>query len=614
MAVEVASTSDAQVAALEQTRSRRSRSSAIARWGGPLVALGAFLLAISFIEDSYLARIAALMSFWVVVSMAWNLIGGYAGQVFLGNAAFVGLGAYASVILLKDHNVTPWLGFLAAAVVCTIAALLTGIPTLRLTGIYFSLATLAYPLVLQPIATWAGYHEVLIPARSDELYALQFRDLRWYAVILAVVALGLWYATGAIERSRWFVQLQALRHDEAAARSTGVSAFRLKLAMFVLSAVFSGIAGVVYAQMLFVVSPETVFGFGIIIQTLVICFLGGVGRRSGPILGTLLLVPLVQYLDEEFSDVAGASNLAYGLILMFVIILIPNGLIGSGIVQRFAGRRELVEPPSDDEVGSVAGKADATSLRLSTPAEASAPILEAVDVSKRYGEVAAVQGVSLAIRAGEFVGVVGPNGAGKTTLFDLITGFQTPTSGTIQLRGSDVTSWGPDKRARAGIRRTFQIARPLGELTVFENAVLGAQHQVEGGEDKRELALNALATAGLIDRADTLTSALVPSQLRLLELARALAGRPALLFLDEPFAGLDIRERDGFVEVLKGCCRAGLTIVLVDHDIRTVAASVERLFVLDNGSEIACGDPQAVIRDPAVVDAYLGARWHGAEG
>jgi ABC-type branched-subunit amino acid transport system ATPase component/ABC-type branched-subunit amino acid transport system permease subunit len=591
----------------------QSRLRTYARWVGPVVGFAVFLVVLSFVEDSYLQRVLALLAFWTAISMAWNLIGGYAGQIFLGNAAFVGLGAYTATILLVEYNVTPWLGFIAAAIVCAGAALLAGLPTLRLTGVYFSLATLSFPLILLPVFTWLGYRELLIPARRDALYALQFRDIRWYAVILAVLVLGTWLLTTAIERSHWSVQLQALRQDEDAARSLGVNAFGLKLRMFLISGVLTGFAGVVYAQMLFVVTPESVFGLGLIIGTLVICFLGGAGRLGGPIVGALIIIPIVQWLETNLGHFAGAANFAYGLVLVVVIILLPTGLVGSRVVARLTGRR-VVPPPSAVEIEQ-SSAVGVDRLLDHEPVEdggSAVPMLECQGLRKRYGEVIAVGGVDLTVQPGEFIGVVGPNGAGKTTLFDLITGYQEPTEGSVHLRGEDITDWRTDRRARAGIRRTFQIARPLPDLTVFENVLVGAMHQVEGDGESRTAALRALSVVGLIDQADDLARDLGPSQLRLLELARALAGRPTIVLLDEPFAGLDPRERQDFVQVLQACSGLGLTIVLVDHDIKTVAATVQQMVVLNNGVEIARGDPQAVVRDQRVIDAYLGVRWQGA--
>lgn len=577
---------------------------------GPVIGFVIFLVVLLFVEDDYQARVMALIALWAAVGMAWNLIGGYAGQILLGNAAFVGLGAYTSVLLLNEYNITPWLGLVAAAAVCAVAAVLLGIPTLRLTGVYFSLATLAYPLVLQPVATWLGYREVLIPARSDALYAMQFRDPRIYAAMLAVLVLLIWYVTTWIERSQWFVQLQALRHDEAAARSVGINTLGLKLSMFVLSAILFGLAGVVYAQLLFVLTPTTVFGLPIVLLTLVICFLGGAGHRLGPIVGALILIPLIQYIETTFSEVAGAANLTYGLILLVVIMIIPVGLVGSRFVRQLTGRRSLVEAPLENEVSDVSGVGEVAELLGSRRGKGDPDyVIEGADLTKRYGEVVAVDDVSFNLLEGESLGLVGPNGAGKTTLFDLVTGFQEPTSGRVLFQGTDITSWRPERRARQGIRRTFQVPRILVELTVFENVFLGALHQNEEEMHSRRSALQSLEVVGLLDQANALARELRPPQLRLLELARSLAGHPTVLLLDEPFAGLDQDERRGFVDVLRRCFETGQTIVLVDHDIRTVASFVQRLFVLDNGREIANGPPPDVIRDGRVVDAYLGTRW-----
>jgi ABC-type branched-subunit amino acid transport system ATPase component/ABC-type branched-subunit amino acid transport system permease subunit len=586
----------------------------------PVIACSIFLAIVSQITDYYLSRLAALIAFWAAVGMTWNLIGGYAGQLSLGHAAFIGLGGYVALVLQQQFGILPWVGMLASTAAAGVAALIIGAPTLRLSGIYFSLATLAYPLILQILFTYWGYQEALIPAHPESPFLfMQWRDNRWYAAIFGTILMLCWLATVFLERSHWRYLLTAVREDEAAASAVGINTWLVKLWAFVVSGSIAGMLGVVYAQMLFVVTPETMFGIGVSVQALVVNLVGGVGYAVGPLLGTLITVPISQALDAQFGSISGAAQLVYGLVLIVVVLTIPRGLIdelrrldpaGHPVIAKLqawlVGSATGVPPPAAATI------AHGGSAR---PAKGEV-LLKAHGLSKTYGGVIALRDFNLEIRQHEFIGIVGPNGAGKTTLFDLLTGFQRPTSGRLYLRGENITRAAPFRLARAGIRRTFQIPRPFGRLSVYENAMLGgligATENV--GDSLQESIWRPLSAVGLAHLADRSAESLGPSQIRLLEVARALVSRPILLLLDEPLAGLDPSEVHELIEILRRQQAQGLTIVLVDHAIGTVAKIVERLVVIDNGILIADGAPAEVTRLPRVVEAYLGSRWDHARG
>jgi branched-chain amino acid transport system ATP-binding protein len=240
------------------------------------------------------------------------------------------------------------------------------------------------------------------------------------------------------------------------------------------------------------------------------------------------------------------------------------------------------------------------------------PLLEVRDLTKRFGGLAAVSGLSFEARAGEVLGIIGPNGAGKTTLFHAITGFQRPTAGEIRFQGRPVTGLRPHAICRLGIARTFQIVQPFPGLSVLANAMIGAFTRVREPEAARTAGLAALAFVGLEAKAEHEARTLTLSERKRLEVGRALATRPRILLLDEVMAGLTAPEVALMVDLCRRLRGEGVTILVIEHVLRAVMALSDRLLVLDHGEKIAEGAPEAVARDPRVIQAYLGQSASGA--
>ncbi|MDO8477384.1 MAG: branched-chain amino acid ABC transporter ATP-binding protein/permease [Candidatus Rokubacteria bacterium] len=561
-------------------------------------------------SNPYYVNVMVVTGLNVVLVTGLNLILGWGGQISLGHAAFFGIGAYTSGILCLHYGLAPWAAMAVGVVLTMVVALVIGLPALRLRGYYFAMATLGVGIIVQILLEeWkditggasglAGIPPLSLggwTAGSDLHFFYVVWGL-WALCQLAAIGLS-WSVTGR--------SLRALRDDEVAAEVAGVDTFRQKLGVFVLGAAWASLSGSIYAHYMSFLDPPTFGAFpGVKLATMAV--VGGMGSLWGPMVGGAALTVLPEYLRayKEYDVIL------FGVVLGVVVMFLPDGLAGAlGTLARRGSRTVAPAVP-----------APAGSVRAGTWSTGGGSLLEVSEVSKAFGGVRALAKVSFVVRPGTVTGVIGPNGAGKTTLFNVLNGLVPPDGGRITLDGAPLVGLPPHQITRRGIGRTFQSVRLFPQLPVLDNVAVALQLPWLSGLARgavsavvplgQEAAMEArgrecLAMVGLAGLEGRRTADLSLDQQRRLELARALAPRPRVVLMDEPGAGLNDTELAAFGRLIRTIRAAGVSVVLIEHRMEFVMGICDTVVVLDHGTKIAEGSPEAVRGDPQVIVAYLG--------
>jgi len=562
----------------------------------------AYALAAALVRNSYYQLMLTLVLVWACFGLAWNVLSGYTGLVSFGHAAFFGLGAYTTAIGQAHFGWTPYVLIPIAAVLGGISGLAIGLPTFRLRGHYFALAMLAYPLALLYVFEWLGYQEVSLPMmRDNPLAYMQFSDNRAYTFIALGMLLGAMLLTRWVERNRFGMALLSIKQNEAAAEAAGINTYAWKLKAITLSGAIAAAVGAFYAVVLLVVTPVSVFGMLVSAQALVVAMFGGVGTVWGAVIGSAILIPVAEILHSELgSKLPGIQGVIYGAAVVTIILVAPEGLYWKVRDKLTRGR------PADTPVLSPGHVPVKIPERRAVSDQV---ILEVRGLSKNFGGLKAVDDVSFKVRQGMILGIIGPNGAGKTTAFNLLNGFIAPSAGDVLLDGRSILGLQPHQVCELGVGRTFQIMRPFMRMSVADNVVVGAYVRAATDTEARRLAGEAIERVGLSAVAQRVASELTSKELRLMELARALAGQPRLLLLDETLAGLGQGEAEEVLAVLRGLAAEDKTIVIIEHTMHLMVRLVDRFLVLDHGRVLAEGGPDEIIKNASVVEAYLGKKW-----
>ena len=592
---------------------RANRTARLSRRQLGLLALAAAvpLIVVLPLPDFWIAQLNYI-GLYSLTCLGLVLLTGIGGLTSFGQAAFVGIGAYTTAWLTLNTGISPWLTLFIGLGITAASALVLALITLRMSGHYLPLATIAWGLSLYYLMgniDALGKYDGLLGLNSLNFFGVDLGQGRGFFVLTWAIVLALAAALLNLLDSRAGRAIRSLASGAHMAEAMGISTFRYKVIIFLIAALFASVSGWLFAHFQRTVNPSA-FGLKMGIEYLFMTVVGGVGHVWGALTGAALTKLLDDQLQVLLPRLIGTSGsyevIVFGIALVMMLKYQPDGLWD------FVARR-LPHPQREVDW------AGAPALPESAKPAAGELLLEVRAVRKEFGGLVAVNDVSFEIRAGEIVGLIGPNGAGKSTTFNLVTGALPLTSGAVAFRGQTISGRQSRAIARCGIARTFQHVKMIPNMTVLENVALGAHTRGNKGvlsamtrtdrAEERSLfneAQRQLERIGMGPWLHELAGNLPMGPQRLLEIARALCSDPALLLLDEPAAGLRHKEKLALVEVLRQLQREGMTILLVEHDMDLVMDVCERLVVMEFGTLLMQGTPREVQQSPEVRAAYLG--------
>jgi ABC-type branched-subunit amino acid transport system ATPase component/ABC-type branched-subunit amino acid transport system permease subunit len=548
--------------------------------------------------EGYAPFVLAMVALTAIVGVGLNILVGLTGQISLGHVGFYAIGAY-TVAILTLKGVSFWIALPLAGLISGAIGLLLSLPALRVSGPYLAMVTIAFAFIVQHLSiewrelTGGSNGLMSLPPPSIAGTLFTEREIALLAIAVAGASMLLFYRLAG---SAWGKAMVAVRDAETAARSIGLNPVSVKAAAFMLSAMFAGIAGGIFASLLAFVAPDS-FPFSQSILFLLACVVGGAGWVLGPAVGAAVTV----VLPELLSHLAEYRLLFFGVLLLVVLWLAPEGILGT-LARLFRRVNPRTANPEGFGIAAFLG------------AGAGSVPLEVRDIGITFGGIKAASNVSFGASPGKVTSVIGPNGAGKTTVLNMIGGFYRPDTGSIRLGEIDLAGAPAWKVARAGIGRTYQTTKLFETMSVLDNVLvamrcgrLGSMLSAAADEADIRNAEGLLAFVGYQDALARTAGYLPHVDRRLVEIARALAMRPHVLLLDEPAAGLMSSDKDSLSGLLRRIADAGIAVILVEHDMRLVMGISDHIVVLDAGKPIAAGTPNVIRHDPKVLAAYLGA-------
>jgi len=579
------------------------------------------------LQSTYTQSLVVLACVFSLLGLSTNLMFGYLGYTAFGQAAFFGLGAYTAVLSSQHLGISYWAAAVLAMSPGIGLGILIGFASLRVGGAYFAITSLTVAEILRLLAdNWISLthgpmgvvvQRPTIPFLTSEL-GLTFPQY-YLGIVVLITGAAFWLVSRLLDSPvgrAW----KAFKESHLLAESVGIATLRYRIANIALSGALASLAGALLVPKILVISPD-LFGASYSATALLIVVLGGQGSLLGSVIGGALfaLVPeLLRFVDEFRMAI-------FAVLLLVVVRVKPDGLVAFIPLQWRQSNRSIV-PDGSTAVpivpASVARNSQDLTKHEPVSVEAKNVVLEVTGLSKMFRGLVAVDAVSFSVNECEIVGLMGPNGAGKTTCLSMVSGFLEPSAGSVRFAGALTGGQAPHQLARRGLVRTFQHTTLFPQLSALENVllathlcrnssplsvILGGRRFRDDEAARRALSVHALDQVGLRARSDTSAGSLAYGEQRLLAIALALAAKPRLLLLDEPAAGMNPAEADYLAQILLGLRSAGMTIVLVEHNVPMMMSICDRLVVLHHGTKIAEGTPAEVQSDAAVRDAYFGS-------